>query len=108
MHIALKSDSCDNTTRRYLDLPKEEDKIRRYVVTMGPLHPTSYMGTWMPKKKAAKLNTCEEFWKLCWMTESKIIVMLCAVSPGFQVTIYKYIHIYIYNFSWKDYKFTSF
>ena len=51
---------------------------------MGPLHPSSFTGI-MLKKKAEKMNTCEEFWRLCWETNSRIIVMLCAISPGFQV-----------------------
>ena len=57
---------------------------------MGPLHPTSYTKM-MTAKKAKKMDTCEEFWKLCWMTGSRVIVMLCEISPGFQVGFGTYI-----------------
>ena len=84
-------DSGDNSTREYLSLPKDKDKNREYVVTMGPLHPSSYVRL-MTAKKAAKRDTCAEFWKLCWMTGSRIIVMLCGVSPGFQVSMLKVLY----------------
>ena len=83
-------DSGDNSSREYLCLPQDKDKNREYVVTMGPLHPTSYTKM-MTAKKAKKMDTCEEFWKLCWMTGSRVIVMLCEISPGFQVGL---THIY--------------
>ena len=78
------ADSGDNTKRKYLDLPENKDQIREYVITMGPLHPSSYEG-YVPRKNLPKMDTCTEFWKLCWMTGSRTIVMLCDISPGFQV-----------------------
>ncbi len=79
-------DAGDNSTREYLSLPTAKDKNREYVVTMGPLHPSSYVRI-LTAKEAAKMDTCADFWKLCWMTGSRIIVMLCGVSPGFQVSM---------------------
>ena len=70
--------------RKYLDLPEDRDQVREYVITMGPLHPSSYV-RYVPKTKLPLMDTCTEFWNLCWMTGSRIIVMLCDVSPGFQV-----------------------
>ena len=78
------SDSGDNMKRKYLDLPEDRDQVREYVITMGPLHPSSYV-RYVPKTKLPLMDTCTEFWNLCWMTGSRIIVMLCDVSPGFQV-----------------------
>ena len=28
-------------------------------------------------------NTCPSFWQMIWETKSKLIVMLCEVTPGF-------------------------
>ena len=82
--ISKFSDSGDNSSREYLKLPKDKEKTREYILTMGPMHPSSYMKI-MTAKKANKMDTCSDFWKMCWMTGSRIIVMLCDVSPGFQV-----------------------
>lgn len=81
--IELPKDSGDNMKRKYLDLPEDRDQVREYVITMGPLHPSSYV-RYVPKTKLPLMDTCTEFWNLCWMTGSRIIVMLCDVSPGFQ------------------------
>jgi hypothetical protein len=81
-------DSGDNSSREYLSLPNVKEKNREYIVTMGPLHPSSYVRI-MTAKEATKMDTCAEFWKLCWMSGSRIIVMLCGVSPGFQVSMWR-------------------
>ena len=79
-------DSGDNSSREYLSLPPDKDKTREYIVTMGPLHPSSF-GESMSDGAASKMDTCNEFWKLCWMSGCRIVVMLCDISPGFQVSI---------------------
>merc|ERR1712150_158141 len=81
--MMVEKDSGDNSSREYLKLPKDKEKTREYILTMGPMHPSSYMKI-MTAKKANKMDTCSDFWKMCWMTGSRIIVMLCDVSPGFQ------------------------
>ena len=55
-------------------------------VTVGPLHPSSFEKS-LSAGAAAKMDTCNEFWKLCWMSGCRIVVMLCDISPGFQVSI---------------------
>ena len=80
------SDSGDNSSREYLSLPPDKDKNREYIVTMGPLHPSSFEKS-MSAGAASKMDTCNEFWKLCWMSGCRIVVMLCDISPGFQVLI---------------------
>ena len=77
-------DSGDNSTRDYLSLPNDMERKSEYVVTMGPMHPSSYERI-LSAREARKMDTCMEFWKLCWMTASRIIVMLCEISPDFQV-----------------------
>ena len=79
-------DSGDNSSREYLSLPPDKDKTREYIVTMGPLHPSSF-GESMSDGAASKMDTCNEFWKLCWMSGCRMVVMLCDISPGFQVLI---------------------
>ena len=80
------SDSGDNSSREYLSLPPDKDKNREYIVTMGPLHPSSFEKS-MSAGAASKMDTCDAFWKLCWMSGCRIVVMLCDISPGFQVSI---------------------
>merc|ERR1719400_2200201 len=81
--IKLPKDSGDNSSREYLSLPPDKDKNREYIVTMGPLHPSSFAKT-LSADAASKMDTCNEFWKLCWMSGCRIVVMLCDISPGFQ------------------------
>ena len=78
-------------------MPEDKEQIREYVITMGPLHPSSYE-QYVPKKKLSKMDTCTEFWKMCWMTGSRIIVMLCDVSPGFQVKSLTITFLFIFIF----------
>ena len=85
-YLDAVSDSGDNSSREYLSLPPDKDKNREYIVTMGPLHPSSFAKS-MSADAASKMDTCNEFWKLCWMSGSRIVVMLCDISPGFQVSI---------------------
>ena len=84
-YLDFASDSGDNSSREYLNLPPDKDKNREYIVTMGPLHPSSF-GKSLSAAAASKMDTCNEFWKLCWMSGCRIVVMLCDISPGFQVS----------------------
>merc|ERR1712001_355150 len=43
--IKLPKDSGDNSSREYLSIPSDKDKNREYIVTMGPLHPSSFEKT---------------------------------------------------------------
>ena len=94
-------DSGNNSKRNYLCLPEEPEKKRKYIVTMGPLHPSSFSGI-MLKKKAEKMNTCADFWRLCWETNSRIIVMLCAISPGYQVQLILKMYTKLYDISMQN------
>ena len=53
---------------------------------MGPRDSSSFEQS-MSAAAASKMDTCNEFWKLCWMSGCRIVVMLCDISPGFQVLI---------------------
>lgn len=55
----------------------KEDSGSKYIITMGPIHPSSY------RNPDGVLNTCGDFWKMCWESKGRVIVMLCCVSPGF-------------------------
>ena len=85
-YLDFVSDSGDNSSREYLSLPSDKNKNREYIVTMGPLHPSSFEKS-LSAGAAAKMDTCNEFWKLCWMSGCRIVVMLCDISPGFQVLL---------------------
>ena len=95
--LVAVSDSGDNSSREYLSLPPDKDKNREYIVTMGPLHPSSFEKS-MSAGAALKMDTCNEFWKLCWMSGCRIVVMLCDISPGFQVSILNIANI-LFQFS---------
>ena len=45
-----------------------------YIATNGPMQLSNYR---------YNSNTCPDFWKMVWKTNTKIIVMLCQVQPGF-------------------------
>ncbi len=53
---------------------------RRLIITMGPLHPSSGVKPPMP-------DTCSDFWSMAWELGTKTVVMLCSVSPGYQVRV---------------------
>lgn len=59
---------------------------RRYIATMGPMHPESYDDAVYKNDHNAgddTKNTCPDFWNMCWTTKAKTIVMLCEIARGF-------------------------
>jgi len=57
----------------------------RHIVTMGPMHPSSYDERYREDVggKPSAVNTCPDFWRMCCETDARVIVMLCQVSMGF-------------------------
>ena len=57
----------------------------RYIATMGPTHPSSFTSKLpIDFDDGEAVDTCPDFWKLCWDTHATIIIMLCSISPGFR------------------------
>ena len=53
---------------------------------MGPTHPSSFSAK-LPtdfNDDDEAVDTCPDFWRLCWSTGAQIVVMLCNIAPGFR------------------------
>ena len=52
---------------------------------MGPTHPSSFTSKLpIDFDDGEAVDTCPDFWKLCWDTNTTIIIMLCSIAPGFR------------------------
>ena len=52
---------------------------------MGPTHPNSFSKRLpIDFDDGEAVDTCPDFWKLCWDTNASILIMLCNISPGFR------------------------
>ena len=58
---------------------------QKYIVTMAPMHPDSYNDSYLNDvtNQGSSPNTCPDFWKMVDSSDSKMVVMLCQVAPGF-------------------------
>lgn len=100
--VRLKNDGdTDYINASWITL--EEKDERKYIITMGPMHPSSYNTTnykWIqspssffqylkskffgrPDFGQELADTSPDFWRMCWETNAPIVVMLCEIQMGF-------------------------
>ena len=59
--------------------------IFSYIATMGPTHPDSFSNKLpIDFDDGDAVDTCPDFWKLCWSTKAQLVIMLCTISSGFR------------------------
>ena len=52
---------------------------------MGPTHPNSFsVKLPIDFDEGCAVDTCPDFWNLCWSTNTTLIIMLCNIAPGFR------------------------
>ena len=60
------------------------DSGRKYIITSGPMHPSSYsQGRTTDFGRAECPDTTVDLWRMIWETGARNVVMLCSVAPGF-------------------------
>ena len=52
---------------------------------MGPIHPKSFSAQLpIDFDEGEAVDTCPDFWNLCWSTNITLIIMLCDITSGFR------------------------